>query len=83
MMRSSERTGVLARFGAGRRRISMKRTVTTIVFCLAALVILAAAQEERDTQTTTLSTCLRRWIRLPQKTCTPRWQSVNSARPPT
>ena len=41
MMRSSERTGVLARFGAGRQRISMKRTVTTIVLSLAALVILA------------------------------------------
>jgi ABC-type uncharacterized transport system auxiliary subunit len=42
MMRSSERTGGLARFGAGRRRMSMKRTVTTIVFSMAALVILAS-----------------------------------------
>jgi ABC-type uncharacterized transport system auxiliary subunit len=42
MMRSSERTGVLARFRARRRRMKMKRTLTTIVFSLAALVILAS-----------------------------------------
>jgi len=42
MMRSSEGTGVLTRFGALRRRMSMGRTVTTIVFSLAALVILAS-----------------------------------------
>src|ERR1700693_3361462 len=47
MMRSSEGTGVLTRFGAWRRRMSMsqmslRRTVTTIVFSLAALVILAS-----------------------------------------
>ena len=42
MMRSSEGTGVLTRFGALRRRMSMRRTVTTIVFSLAALVILAS-----------------------------------------
>src|SRR6202140_4259285 len=42
MMRSSEGTGGLTRFGALRRRMSMGRTVTTIVFSLAALVILAS-----------------------------------------
>ena len=42
MMRSTERTGVLTRFGAQRRRMSMRRTVTTIVLSLAALVILAS-----------------------------------------
>ena len=47
MMRSSEGTGVLPRVGARRRRtsmsqMSMRRTVTTIVFSLAALVILAS-----------------------------------------
>jgi len=41
MMESNERTGVLARFRARRRRMKMKRTLTTIVFSLAALVILA------------------------------------------
>src|SRR5258708_30483052 len=41
MMRSIEETGVLTGFGAQRRRMSMRRTVTTIIFCLAALVILA------------------------------------------
>src|SRR6266849_608807 len=39
-MRSNERAGVLARFGARRRRMNMKRTLTTIVLSLAALVIL-------------------------------------------
>ena len=42
MMRSSEGTGVLTRFGARRRRMSMRRTATTIVFSLAALTILAS-----------------------------------------
>src|SRR5258707_15869027 len=42
MMQSSEGTGILARFGARRRRMSMRRTVTPIVFSLAALVILAS-----------------------------------------
>jgi ABC-type uncharacterized transport system auxiliary subunit len=42
MMRLNEKTGVLARFGARRRRMSMRRTVTTMVFSLAALVILAS-----------------------------------------
>src|SRR6266481_1417012 len=42
MKRSSEGTGVLTRFGARRRRMSMRRTVTTIVFSLAALVILGS-----------------------------------------
>ena len=41
-MRSTERAGVLARLGALRRRMNMKRTLTTIVFSLAALVILAS-----------------------------------------
>jgi len=41
MMRLSAGTGVLTRFGALRRRMSMRRTVTTIVFPLAAFVILA------------------------------------------
>jgi len=41
-MRSNERAGVLARFGARRRRMKMKRTLTTIVLSLAALVILAS-----------------------------------------
>jgi ABC-type uncharacterized transport system auxiliary subunit len=41
MMRSIEGTGVLERFGA-RCRVSMRRTVTTIVFSLSALVILAS-----------------------------------------
>jgi ABC-type uncharacterized transport system auxiliary subunit len=40
MMRSSEGTGVLARFRA--RRMDMKRTLTTIVFSLVALMILAS-----------------------------------------
>lgn len=42
MMRSSEGTDVLTGFGARRRRMSMQRTVTTIVFSLAALVTLAS-----------------------------------------
>jgi len=41
-MRSNERAGVLARFGARRRRMNMKRTLTTIVVSLAALMILAS-----------------------------------------
>jgi ABC-type uncharacterized transport system auxiliary subunit len=41
MMRSSEGTGFLARFRARRRRmVIMRRTLTTVVFSLAALVIL-------------------------------------------
>src|SRR5882757_7205464 len=40
MMRSREETGVLTVFDARRRRMSMRRTVTLIVFSLAALVIL-------------------------------------------
>jgi len=42
MMRFSQETGVLTRFGARRRRMNMKRTVTKIVFSLAALLILAS-----------------------------------------
>jgi ABC-type uncharacterized transport system auxiliary subunit len=42
MMRSSEGTGILTRFGAPRRRMSKRRTVTTIVFSLVALVILTS-----------------------------------------
>ena len=41
MMRSSEGTGVLTRFGARLRRMKMKRTLTTIAFSMATLVILA------------------------------------------
>jgi len=41
-MRFSQETGVLTRFGARRRRMNMKRTVTKIVFSLAALLILAS-----------------------------------------
>jgi len=40
-MRSNERAGVLARLGVWRRWMNMKRTLTTIVLSLAALVILA------------------------------------------
>src|SRR5579864_5284536 len=42
MMRSSEGTGVITGFGALRPRMSMRRTVTTIAFSLAALVTLAS-----------------------------------------
>ena len=42
MMRSSEGTGVIKGFGALHRRMSMRRTVMTIVFSLAALVMLAS-----------------------------------------
>ena len=42
MTRWSKGTGVLGRFGARRRRMSMKKTVTTIVFSIAALVILSS-----------------------------------------
>jgi ABC-type uncharacterized transport system auxiliary subunit len=42
MMRSSEGTGILTRFGALHRRMTVGRTVTTVVFSLAALVILAS-----------------------------------------
>jgi ABC-type uncharacterized transport system auxiliary subunit len=41
MMRSSERKDVLTRFGGRRRLMMSMRTVTTIVFAMAALVILA------------------------------------------
>jgi len=41
-MRWNEKAGVLARLGARLRRMNMKRTLTTIVFSLAALVILAS-----------------------------------------
>jgi len=78
MMRASEGTGVLTRFGALRRRMSMRRTVTTIVFSLAVLMILASCGGR-----VRYPNCLRRRIRLLQKTCTPRWQSVNFGRPPT
>lgn len=40
-------TGVLARFGASRRRMSMRRTVTMIVFSLSALVILTGCGRVR------------------------------------
>ena len=42
MMRSSEGTGILSRFGALRRRMTVGRTVTKIVFSLAAVSILAS-----------------------------------------
>src|SRR6267142_4067757 len=42
MMRWNEKAGVLARLGARLRRMNMKRTLKTIVFSLAALVILAS-----------------------------------------
>jgi ABC-type uncharacterized transport system auxiliary subunit len=42
MMGSNEGTGVLARFGARRRRMNMKRTLTAIVLSLAVLVILTS-----------------------------------------
>ena len=41
-MQPNERAAVLARLGARRRRINMKRTLTTIVLSLAALVILVS-----------------------------------------
>jgi len=41
-MRSNERAGALARFGARRRRMKMKRTLATIVLSLAVLVSLAS-----------------------------------------
>jgi cholesterol transport system auxiliary component len=41
-MRSNERMGVLARFRVWRRGMKMKRTLATIVFSLAALVILTS-----------------------------------------
>ena len=47
MMRSSQGTGVLPRFGARRRRMSKRRTVATIIFFLAALVILASCGRVR------------------------------------
>jgi len=46
-MRSNERTGVLARFPARRRWMNMKRALTTIVFCLATLVILVGCGRVR------------------------------------
>jgi ABC-type uncharacterized transport system auxiliary subunit len=42
MMRSSEATGILTRFGAPRRRMNIQRTLTTIVLSLAGIVILAS-----------------------------------------
>src|SRR6266702_8734305 len=42
MTRSSEETGVITGFGGLHRRMSIRRTMTTIVFSLAALVILAS-----------------------------------------
>ena len=47
-MRSNERTGILACFGEHRHQMmSMRRTVTTIVLCLAALVILVGCGRVR------------------------------------
>src|SRR5258706_1706812 len=42
MMRSNEKGGVLACFGAPRRRMSVGRPVTTVVFSLAVMVILTS-----------------------------------------
>jgi len=42
MMRSTQRAGVRARFGARRRRMNMKRTLITIVLSLTALKILTS-----------------------------------------
>src|SRR5712671_2175117 len=42
MMRSREETGVLTVFDARRRRMSLRRIVTPIVFSLAALLVLAS-----------------------------------------
>jgi ABC-type uncharacterized transport system auxiliary subunit len=50
MMRSSEGTGVLTRFGAPRRRMSMRRTVATIVFFLATLITLVGCGRVRYPQ---------------------------------
>jgi ABC-type uncharacterized transport system auxiliary subunit len=47
MMRSREGTDVLIRFRARRRWMNMKRALTTIVFCLATLVILAGCGRVR------------------------------------
>jgi ABC-type uncharacterized transport system auxiliary subunit len=55
MMRSSEGTIALARFGARRRRMSMRRTVTTIVFSLATLVILVSCGRVRSPNYYTLN----------------------------
>jgi ABC-type uncharacterized transport system auxiliary subunit len=51
MMRSNERTGVRTRFGAWNRQMSMKTTVTTILFCL----ILADCGRTRSTNYYTLN----------------------------
>ena len=47
MMQSSEGTGFVTRFGVLRRRMSMRRIVTTSAFCLAALVILVGCGRVR------------------------------------
>ena len=47
MMRSRAGTNVLTSFGARRRRMKMKRTLTTIVFCLVTLVILVGCGRVR------------------------------------
>jgi len=47
MTRWSEGTGGLTRFDALRRRTSMRRIVTTIAFCLAALVMLVGCGRVR------------------------------------
>ncbi len=55
MMRSSEGSGVLTGFGAPRRRVSTRRTVTTVVLCLAALVVLVGCGRVRYPQYYTLN----------------------------
>src|SRR6266850_5842631 len=47
MMRSNKKVYVLARFGARHRWMNMKQTLTTIVFCLATLVILVGCGRVR------------------------------------
>jgi ABC-type uncharacterized transport system auxiliary subunit len=47
MMRWNERTGVLARFRARRRRMNMKRTLTTIALSLAALTLASCGGKVR------------------------------------
>jgi ABC-type uncharacterized transport system auxiliary subunit len=55
MMRSSEGTVALARLGARRRRTSMRRIVTRIVFSLSALVILTSCGRVRSPNYYTLN----------------------------
>jgi ABC-type uncharacterized transport system auxiliary subunit len=71
MMRSSEGTGFLTRFGVLRRRMSMKRIVTMSVFYLAALVILVGCGRVRYPKYYTLN--------LPTPPDPPPVESVHAA----